>query len=66
MADCGGYVEISLDRTAEEWADIILNEINNEKELFIDENQIRKFDVHYTTKVLEKVYEIFRNEGSRI
>ena len=52
-----GIKEISLNKTAKEWADIILNEIKNETELCIDEEKLKQFDIHYTIKKLENIYD---------
>ena len=57
LANCGGVKEISLNKTAKEWADIILNEIKNETELCVDEEKLKKFDIHYTVKKLENIYD---------
>lgn len=55
--DCGGCFKISLDRTAEEWAEIILEEIKKNPVAKIKKDKIEKYSIKYTIKELENIYE---------
>lgn len=54
--DCGGCFRISLDQTAEEWADIILEEIKKNPVARIKKDRIEKYSIQYTVKELETIY----------
>lgn len=54
--DCGGCFRISLDKTVEEWADIILEEIKKNPVAHIQKDKIEKYSIQYTVKELEKIY----------
>lgn len=55
--DCGGCFKISLDLTAEEWAEIILEEIKKNPVAKIKKDKIEKYSIKYTIKELENIYE---------
>lgn len=54
--DCGGCFRVSLDKTAEDWADIILEEIKKNPVAHIRKDKIEKYSIQYTVKELEKIY----------
>lgn len=56
LINCGGCVEISLEKTAKEWAEIILDEIEKGLDIHIEEDKIAKFSVQDTVNQLEKIY----------
>jgi glycosyltransferase involved in cell wall biosynthesis len=57
LAQCGGCVVIPLEKSAAEWAKIMLEEMRKCPEARIDKARINRFDIDTTVKKLEKLYE---------
>lgn len=55
-ADCGGVSFISLDKTAEQWAEEIHRQIEEEPRVNIDMERLSRFDINRTVAELNEVY----------
>lgn len=56
LADCGGISFISLEKTAEQWAEEIHRQIETEPKAKIDMVRLNKFDINRTAAELSEVY----------